>query len=875
MKQQITKPKKSPKKKKIVKVKNEIPYHYKPQNLTIDEWQAGLRKQFAIIQNFTVKNLGINPVYSDFEVFNPISKNTYKVAIRSEKPGLNFCSCPDFKVNLLGTCKHIEFMLHKINKSRKLKQIFKMGNIQNYSSISLKYGEDRKIYLRIGEINKAKIQRKAKRYFDDNNFLKENAFDKIDKFIEEVKILDPEFRLYSDALDFIIEVRSKNQRIKHLENKYKLGINSPELDNLINAKLYPYQKEGILFAAKAGRCLIADDMGLGKTIQAIAISEILANEFNIEKVLIVCPTSLKYQWKAEIEKFTNRSVLVVEGNALKRAEQFKQNEFFKITSYNSIKADFVKNNDFEPDLIILDEAQRIKNWKTKTAQNVKQLKSEFAIVLTGTPLENRLEELHSIVEFVDRYKLGALFRFLANHQLTEETGKVLGYHNLSKISKSLESIVIRRKKKDVLLQLPERIDNNYFVVATDKQKEIHSEYYDTVARLVNKWNKQKFLSEPDRKKLLLSLSCMRMVCDSTYILDQETRFDTKIDELMTLLKDIFEDKSEKVVVFSQWERMTRLVAMELDKMNIQYEYLHGGIPSIKRKDLLHNFHSKPNVRVFLSTDAGGVGLNLQCANVVINLDIPWNPAVLEQRIARVHRLGQGSVVRVINFVTLHSIEHRMLNLLNFKQALFTGVFDDGEDTVFAEENKFKKIMEVVEKITDPKIEMQATDSEQPNDKEVYGETDEKIDVLNDVQHEIPEIEPEIKEIKPIEIDEIVDDKTNQKDEITSDDSEVETKSIIEPIQTDEKESHESTIKYAAQSNENNIQSLFVSGIDFLSKLSNAFSDGNSTKNLVESLIKKDDKTGNLSLNIPIQDEKVVEKAVNVLDTFLQMFKQIK
>ena len=863
-------------KKKSVRVKNEIPYHYKPNDLTLDEWQAGLRRQFAVIQNFVVKNMGENPVFSDFEVFNPISKNTYKVAIRSENPGLNFCSCPDYKVNLLGTCKHIEFMLHKINKNRKLKQIFKKGNIQNYSSISLKYGEERKVYLRIGENNKAKIQRKAKRYFDENNFLKENAYDKIDKFIEEVKIFDPDFRLYSDALDYIIEVRSKNQRIKHLENKYKLGINDPELDNLIKAKLYPYQKEGILFAAKAGRCLIADDMGLGKTIQAIATAEILANEFNIEKVLIICPTSLKYQWKSEIEKFTNRSVLVVEGNALKRAELFKQNEFYKITSYNSIKADFVKNNNFEPDLIILDEAQRIKNWKTKTAQNIKQLKSDFAIVLTGTPLENRLDELHSIVEFVDRYKLGALFRFLSKHQILGENNKVTGYRDLSKISKSLESIVIRRKKKDVLLQLPERIDNNYFVSATSEQMDIHNEYSEMVAKLVTKWRNNKFLSESDRKKLLLGLSCMRMVSDSTFILDQKTRFDTKIDELMQLLNDVFEDKSQKIVIFSQWERMTRLVAMELDKINIQYEYLHGGIPSIKRKDLLHNFHNKPNVRVFLSTDAGGVGLNLQCANIVINLDIPWNPAVMEQRIGRVHRLGQGNVVSVINFVTLHSIEHRMLNVLNFKQALFTGVFDDGEDTVFANEDKFKKIMDVVEKITDPKIEMQATDTEQLNDIETYGESNEKVNLQTDVQQDIQEKEPELIEMKPVEIDENVEHKTNQLDDVRSDDSEkVETKTLIEPIQTDEKESDESTIKYAAHSNENNVQAIFASGIDFLSKLSNAFSDGKSTKNLVESLIKKDDKTGNMSLNIPIQDEKVVEKAVNVLDTIFQLFKQVK
>lgn len=225
--------------------------------------------------------------------------------------------------------------------------------------------------------------------------------------MEKALSLDAEFRCYPDAVDYIVDIRSRNQRIKYLDNKFLLGINSPELDNLIKTKQYPYQKEGILFAAKAGRSLIADDMGLGKTIQAIATTEILAKEFNAEKVLIICPTSLKYQWKTEIEKFTDRSVRVIEGMANKRAEQYQLNDFYKITSYNSIRNDFKGKNHFVPDIVILDEAQRIKNWKTKTAQSVKILSSEFAIVLTGTPLENRLDELHSIVKFIDRFKLGA------------------------------------------------------------------------------------------------------------------------------------------------------------------------------------------------------------------------------------------------------------------------------------------------------------------------------------------------------------------------------------------------------------------------------------------------------------------------------------
>jgi SNF2 family DNA or RNA helicase len=771
--------------------------------------------------------LGEHPVFSDFNVFNPASGKSYKVAIRSKEPGLNFCSCPDFKINLLGTCKHIENLLHKINANKKHKRLLELGNKQYYSSISLKYGTERNVYLRIGENNNTEIKKLAKEYFDSKNFLKTESFDKFESFFEQVIKLDPDFRSYQDAVDYIIDIRRRNQRINHLEFKYE-NINSEYFDTLINTKLYNYQKEGILFAAKAGRCLIADDMGLGKTIQAIATSELLANEFSIDKVLIICPTSLKYQWKTEIEKFTKRSVMVIEGAINKRIEQYLSDEFYKIASYNSVRYDLNHIFNFAPDVIILDEAQRIKNWKTKTAQSVKQLSSEFAIVLTGTPLENRLEELHSIIEFVDRYKLGALFRFLNKHEIHDDSGKIIGYKGLNNISKTLNSILIRRKKNEVLKQLPERIDKNYFVPATPQQMEIHNNYYEMVCKLVNKWRKFKFLSEPDRKRLLLGLSCMRMVSDSTYILDQKTRHDTKIDELMILLKDIFENKSEKVVVFSQWERMTRIVSKELEKLNVKYEYLHGGVPSAKRKDLLTNFHNKPESKVFLSTDAGGIGLNLQCANVVINLDIPWNPAVLEQRIARVHRLGQGKHVRVINFVTSGSIEERILDLLNFKQSVFEGVFDKGEDSVFMSEDKFKKIMDVVGNITEPPIEMQEFEIDKSTESEIYGITEiqDKVQkpVFSDVAKEAEQ--PELFEAK-----------------------ETETKTETQ-----------------------NIQDLFVTGIEFLNKLSNTFSDKQSTKSLVAALVNRDEKTGKMSINIPISDESIIEKAVNVLDSFLQLLK---
>jgi len=599
--------------KKVKENIERVSYYHKPERMSHEAWQTKLRKQFALEQNYIFKNTGYHPVFSDFELTNPLSNRTYKVAIRSEEQGLNYCSCPDFKINTLGTCKHIEHVLFKLKQSPENQRIFKDGFLRQYSSITLKYGAERKVVLRIGITEIAKITELARKYFDENLILKEDSFDRFEMFLEEVVCLDPDFKCYKDAIDYIVEVRDIHKRKQLVYEAFPEGINSKLFDTLLKTNLYSYQKEGILFAAAAGRSLIADEMGHGKTIQAIGAMEVMFRLFRIERILIICPTSLKYQWKSEVEKFSGRQALVINGSYLKRKQQYEEDVPIKIVTYNSVARDLVDINLLAPDLVILDEAQRIKNWKTKLAKAIKYVNSQYAIVLTGTPLENRLEELHSIVEYIDRFKLGPLFKFLATHQLVEPgQTRVIGYKGLNKINETLAPILIRRNKKQVKMQLPERLEKIFFVPMTEEQMSVHEECREAVAKLIFKWRKFHFLSDKDRLQLLKQLGIMKMVCDSTYIINEDDRHDTKVDELIAYLKDTLETE-DKVVVFSQYERMTRLVAKELEKIKIGYEYLHGGIPGDKRGALIKNFHEKPEVKVFLSTDAGGVGLNLQCA----------------------------------------------------------------------------------------------------------------------------------------------------------------------------------------------------------------------------------------------------------------------
>ena len=274
---------------------------------------------------------------------------------------------------------------------------------------------------------------------------------------------------------------------------------------------------------------------------------------------MVCPTSLKHQWHEEIARLSGRDALVVGGSKRERARQFAQPVAFKITNYDTVRRDLDLINAWAPDLVIADEAQRIKNWETKAARAMKQIRSRYALVLTGTPLENRLRELVSIVQFVDQHRLGPTWRFLERHQITADSGQVVGYRHLDEVAVTLKPILIRRRKAEVLDQLPPRREKVYLLPLTAPQRALHEEHEETVARIVARWKKQHFLSDRDQKILMAALQSMRMVCDSTYLLDPRQDHGTKIPELLRVLDEALSDPDVKVVIFSQWLRSHQLV----------------------------------------------------------------------------------------------------------------------------------------------------------------------------------------------------------------------------------------------------------------------------------------------------------------------------
>ena len=676
-----------------------------PPDLSPLEWQRGLRRQFGREQAFGLENLSSEPFFSEFRVSNPVSKSSYRVAIRGLEPGDNFCSCPDYATSELGTCKHIEFTLAQLQKRRGAKAAFARGYQPAFSELYLRNEGKRSVYFRAGTDCPPALREAAAGLFDAerNGMLPDEGLGELEHFMTMASKSGHELRAYDDALDFVAGRRDAERRAAMLAQLFPRGAADPKLLGVLKAPLYPYQAEGALFAVRAGRALIGDDMGLGKTIQAIAATEILARHFGVSKVLVVCPTSLKYQWQSEIMRFSGRqgesAVRVINGGRAQRHKDYALDDLCKITNYEKLKPDLDLIAAWAPELVIVDEAQRVKNWNTIAARALKRIDSPYAIVLTGTPLENKLEELISIVQFVDQHRLGPTWKLLHEHQVKDEVGRVTGYTGLDKIGQTLAPVMIRRRKSEVLRQLPSRTDQNLLVPMTEMQMRYHQENADVVAKIVQRWRRTRFLSDKDQRRLTCALQNMRMSCNSTYLLDRETDHGVKADELGALFDDLFAESEAKAVVFSQWTRTHDILIRRLDARELGYVSFHGGVPSDQRPAIVARFRDDPTCRVFLSTDAGATGLNLQHASILVNMDLPWNPAILEQRIARIHRMGQIRPVRIVNFVAKGTIEEGMLSVLAFKRSLSAGILDGGSGEISLGGSRLSRFMKDVENVT--------------------------------------------------------------------------------------------------------------------------------------------------------------------------------
>jgi SNF2-related domain/Helicase conserved C-terminal domain len=609
-----------------------------------------------------------HPIFSNFRIGSSSGMN-YDVEIRSLSQRLFSCTCVDFRINGLGTCKHVEATL--LYLEARYRRLFREAQEDDSPFVDI-VPDPVTQTLRI-----------------------ERPTDGLSGPLQALVL--PDGRIQSDDLEQVLEqlgqTRIQNLRVsqevepwlrtqremeerKALLREYQQKVQAgewPPHETLV--PLYPYQREGMLHLAFQGRALLADEMGLGKTIQAIAACALLHRLEKVARVLVVTPASLKTEWEEQIQRFTKLPYQLVFGPRRKRLLLYASAPFFTIVNYEQMVRDALDvNAKLKPDVVILDEAQRIKNWNTKTTQAVKRLHSRYAFVLTGTPIENRIDELYSLMDFLNPALLGPLFRFNREFYELDERGRPASYRNLEQLHAKIKPFMLRRRKADVDTELPERTVRTFFVPLSREQKDRYEEHEAQVARLAS-IAKRRPLTEEESQKLMRELAMMRMVCDTNYILDPDEKTCPKLLELEKILEECRENSEVKVLVFSEWERMLGLVRELCERLSMGYGLHSGSVPQRRRRAEILLFKNDPNCRVFLSTDSGSTGLNLQNASVVINCDLPWNPARLEQRIARAWRKNQTRSVTVINLVSEGTIEHRMLETLASKQALAEGVLD--------------------------------------------------------------------------------------------------------------------------------------------------------------------------------------------------------
>jgi superfamily II DNA or RNA helicase len=469
--------------------------------------------------------------------------------------------------------------------------------------------------------------------------------------------------------------------------------------------LYAYQREGVERFFARGRLLLADDMGLGKTAQAIAACHALWHTGRVRRGVLVVPAALKPQWLREWRLFTDAPAAVVDGAPSERRAAFDTcRRGFLLVNYEQIIRDVDVVRDWRPDIVVLDEAQRIKNWATKTAYSVKRLDPPYRLVLTGTPMENRLDELASIVEWVDDLALEPKWRLAAWHT-TPVDGKaeIGGARNLETLRARLAACMIRRVRHEVLRQLPARTDTRIPIEMTAEQMDEHDALNLPIAQILGR-AKRRPLAQAEFLRLMSLLTTQRVIANGLAQLRFEqiwpdlSRIERPTDstlrglaspklvELRELIAQLALAEGRKVVVFSQWRRMLRLAHWAtrhlLAREGVTPTFFTGAEGQKRRTQNLVAFHDDPACRVLFATDAGGVGLNLQrAASACVNIELPWNPAVLEQRIGRIHRLGQRRPIDVYNLVSEPGIESRIAELVGSKKAFFKGLFDGTTDEV--------------------------------------------------------------------------------------------------------------------------------------------------------------------------------------------------
>lgn len=495
-------------------------------------------------------------------------------------------------------------------------------------------------------------------------------------------------KYHFSVIEELYDKRDEEELVFKLEEKYdKLRYNH-QIDTIpppahLQSILRPYQASGFHWLNYLSEVhwggILADDMGLGKTIQALSFMHYLKEKTSKLRALVVCPTTLMYNWENEIKKFTPSLSYYIHHGGTRTKETLGNNKDVIITTYGTLRSDIRQFVEVEFDYVVLDESQAIKNPGSKVAKAATLLKAKNRLCLSGTPLQNNTFDIYAQMNFLNPGMLGSMEFFKQEFSIPiDKFGEKEQKEHLRRL---LYPFILRRTKEQVAKDLPDKSEMILFCEMGDEQRKIYdayrNDYRDKILGVVEEQGVQK-----SQLTILQGLMKLRQICDSPAIMKDEEKFPNASVKLEELGREITENISDhKALVFSQFLGMLALIKAKLTELGVDYEYFDGSTPVADREKAITRFQEDENCRVFLiSLKAGGVGLNLTAADYVYIVDPWWNPAVEQQAIDRTHRIGQTKNIFAYRMICKDTVEDKILQLQERKRALAADLITD--DTGF-------------------------------------------------------------------------------------------------------------------------------------------------------------------------------------------------
>ncbi len=437
---------------------------------------------------------------------------------------------------------------------------------------------------------------------------------------------------------------------------------------------YNFQKIGVGFLCVLNSGLIADEPGLGKTIQSLGFVSIK----DCNKILILCPNSLKRQWQEEILKWLpSKTSIIIKGTKKERQEYWNKNVNFYIANYELLLNDLEEIEKIYWDTIIADESTRISNFKAKRTKNIKKLKAKYKIALTGTPLSNNLQDIWSIIDFCFPGFLGTYWQFVDRYCIQNQWKAITGYKNLDELKKLLAYVMIKRLKKEVLQELPDRVYETIYVELTEKELEIYKAIKNELIKELEKYEIEKVLDDDFLSNMIVKMVRLRQATNSLELVSKH-QYSSKVEALKELLLDILQN-NKKAIIFTEFKEMANILYRDL---SIYSPLLYTGDTSTEDRAIaIKMFNDDTKNKLLIMTSAGSEGLNIQRADYVIHFDTAWSIAKMEQREGRAHRIGQKNKIIVFRLIAQKTIDEYILNILHKKQQLSDELFETNKKKI--------------------------------------------------------------------------------------------------------------------------------------------------------------------------------------------------